>query len=191
VARATKETYMLSFVDVLSCGLGAAVLLFLVYSALPHHVEGDAEGGRNLKGQSFTPQAPVGSVKKRPGRGNTVAIRVVEIAGGDELASLALRWTPIPTCTGDACCVPYRGRSESTWTFALACPAGFGPEKLQLQVESGVAGLFTVRAHAIDGADVTVAEEKIGCPLSSGAVVTFQLDNRKRPIRTCSRTGGT
>jgi hypothetical protein len=43
-----RSTLAISFLDVLSCGLGAAILLFLVFSVLPHQGVSQSSGERDL-----------------------------------------------------------------------------------------------------------------------------------------------
>jgi hypothetical protein len=43
----------LSFLDTLSCGLGATVLLFLVFSALPHHGAQASNGSGGMSGTNL------------------------------------------------------------------------------------------------------------------------------------------
>lgn len=49
-----KSTLATSFLDVLSCGLGAAILLFLVFSVLPHQGVTQSSGQRDLVAGSAT-----------------------------------------------------------------------------------------------------------------------------------------
>lgn len=115
----------LSFIDVVSCGLAAALLLFLVYTVLPHI-------GRSgsIRASITSIYAPTGSERNVAGlakdeKSVTQAITVMSVTvdvapvGKNALAE----WKDLPRD-----CQQYVLRSKRRWMFVATCLEGIPPD---------------------------------------------------------------
>lgn len=177
-----KSGALLSLIDVISCGLGAAVLLFLIYSALPHHETEDPSGQRQQQGSSAAPRRATGAVTPRAGKGNTVGLRVVEVRGVDPAQVVQGSWAPLSS-TKD--CEQFRMVTRGAVAFVLSCPTGFDPGvRLSFESPSVVAGTARVRALAADGNEVQPSGADFSA-CGGGLSVVFQLKKKAAPMLLC------
>lgn len=87
-----KSTLATSFLDVLSCGLGAAILLFLVFSVLPHQGLTPTGGPRDSVAGSATSLTEIG-LRMRENlkvKSADVAIAIMFPVGGDPNVNLGI-----------------------------------------------------------------------------------------------------
>ena len=115
--------FTLSFLDVLSCGLGAAVLLFLIFAAMPRYAKSaTSQGGERSQDRR---QQARGSVAEQEVRGFAVAVRSVTVRGqatGED--AVVGEWAGIE----DDCLQRVHSEGDSS-TFVVICPQGLRPSR--------------------------------------------------------------
>jgi hypothetical protein len=141
------DVFLESFVDVLSCGLGAALLLFLIFSTLPRDGDG-AQGGDGLPANTVV-------VPDAAGQNAGRAAQVIVVVSGDAPARARI----VFCFRGDGQlprCVEVRAEAPPTVASELSVSVGrlangdvtSSSFKLRVQGDGGVAAVRTDRAQA-------------------------------------------
>lgn len=142
----------LSFIDVITCGFGGAIILMMVYSTLPRMGQSIAHGGESSGNAALPARGIPGDLDDK--LGDFTAVRVVEVRPIDP----AHRFPPqtmTATWSGRATkdCHSYRDIDDQSVAFVLLCPQGLPtkkPQKIDL-VRDGGAVPVEVRARAYQG----------------------------------------
>lgn len=162
----------LSFLDLLSCGMGATVLLFLVFSTInPGSISGTGSAGLDVRGATSWNTLGI------------VAPLEVTVTFAQEFPRHAFCWTGLdarsvvldaPTCNEAA-----TSDGESAVSFSVIFPNG---------LPSHAFGVRLSDALTIDPDGLTFSARQAGeerthkpQPVRMGAVLTFSLDPRSWP----------
>ena len=167
------DVFLESFVDVLSCGLGAALLLFLVFATLPR-------GGGQAEGAEGSPVA----VEEPVGHNPNQASQLVVVASGAVPSGTRL----VFSAAGQRCREtehPGPGPARR-WQFDCFQSAGPLPACVQLRVEpaSRPAELTIAAARLVNG--VVSSADVTGRAGPGGVVVAVRTD---RPTEWLQRGG--
>ncbi|QDG51140.1 hypothetical protein FIV42_10450 [Persicimonas caeni] len=142
----------LSFIDVITCGFGAAIILMMVYSTLPRMGESIAHGGQSGGNAAIPARGIPGDLEDK--LGEFTAVRVVEVRPIDPAhrfppQTMSARWSGRATDE----CRSYRDIYEHTIAFVLLCPQGLITTETQTidLARQGGGVPVQVRARAYQG----------------------------------------
>jgi hypothetical protein len=147
-------TVVMYFLDVLSSGLGASILLFLVFSVLPHF--GDAGGGRQAGAGAGATRGEAGAAGEQLdplARNAVVRLQVSIERPGKPVDGNEGQWPDLPFAP-DVVFTGFQklGNSPNQLLFEATCLRGLSPErKVTFVLRGPLRTAFTARATAAVG----------------------------------------
>lgn len=170
------------FLDVLSSGLGAAILLFMIFAVLPHYGESGAtkstgEGQEQTVAAAGGPAGAVNELEQLAGRAYVTFFVEVESLGGVAINPTARSWPGLRLKPGEVDEVAEPQSAKPTlMRFRAACRKGLSPAN---KVEFHLTDLavskakFRVKIEACVGA--AQRKEAVFTPVDGGKALTRQI----------------
>lgn len=178
-AREEEDTLALSFLDVLCCGLGATIYLFLVFSVLPHTGEESGASASPAAAGKDRSGVPLGARWEVSDAPVVSALTRIHVRSVSPLAAGEVEFPELPHGKFDSYSTP---DMTAPWTYVVTVPRGLPPDRdLTFTVASSALARFPAGAsfRVTVWVGSGVREQTITAPLPnprvSGAVSVFRV----------------